>query len=61
MKMTPRESGVEWVGSKKSRKFNTRFSPPLQARRILKAPLPWESIGAIVARIVLRILPDSSK
>ncbi len=58
MKKTPQGSGVEWVRSKDSRKFNTRFSPPLQARRILKAPPPFKSVGEVVARVVLRISPN---
>ena len=58
MKKTPLESGVKWVSSKNSRKFNTRFSPPLQARRILKALPPWRTVGAIAALVVSRKLPD---
>lgn len=61
MKMTPRESGVEWlVRDKNLRDCSSHFSSPPQAPRILKAPPPWRLAGDVAAYVVSRIWLDDA-
>ena len=60
MKKTPRQSGAKEVRSKNSHKPFTSFSPPLQARRILKTPPPWRLAGDVADRVVSRIWLDDA-